>query len=160
MFPVEPSRRSPRKTAVMALLLGLVIGLPLGEGLARLAFEPLDYLLPERVPDDLLGFRVAPYSGRHDAWGFRNRRVPERVDIVTIGDSQTYGWASRWRGAWPTRLEERGGASGLQHGHGRVWSWSVPCADGPLRPAARPDVGRARTVSGERPHRCLAVGLL
>ena len=111
MFPVEPSRRSPRKTAVMALLLGLVIGLPLGEGLARLAFERLDYLLPERVPDDLLGFRVAPYSGRHDAWGFRNRRVPERVDIVTIGDSQTYGWASRWRGAWPTRLEERGGAS-------------------------------------------------
>jgi len=96
---------------VLSLLFGLVIALPLGEGLARLAFDPMDYLLPERVPDDRLGFRVASYSGHHDAWGFRNRGVPEQVDIVTIGDLQTYGWASRWRGAWPTRLEERGGVS-------------------------------------------------
>lgn len=112
MFPVEPSRRSPRKTAVMALLLGLVIGLPLGEGLARLAFEPLDYLLPERVPDDLLGFRVAPYSGRHDAWGFRNRRVPERVDIVTIGDSRRptggrVAGAERGRHGWRSAAGRR-----------------------------------------------------
>jgi len=29
--------------------------------------------------------------GPHDVLGFRNRAVPDVADIVTIGDSQTYG---------------------------------------------------------------------
>ncbi len=100
-----------RYRPLVGVLVGLFLAFPLGEGLARIALDPVDYLLPERVPDDLLGSRIAPHSGGHDAWGFRNRVVPSRVDIVTIGDSQTYGWASRRRGAWPTRLQQRSGLS-------------------------------------------------
>src|SRR4029077_4316852 len=43
------------------------------------------------VADPKLQLRLPPYAGGHDAKGFRNDRVPEKVDVVAIGDSQTWG---------------------------------------------------------------------
>ena len=57
----------------------------------------MDYLKPTLVADDFLDHRVVGHTGGHDAWGFRNRAVPSRADIVCIGDSMTYGVAARAR---------------------------------------------------------------
>ncbi|MCB0352406.1 MAG: SGNH/GDSL hydrolase family protein [Bdellovibrionales bacterium] len=40
--------------------------------------------------------------GPHDLLGFRNDKVPSVADIVTIGDSQTYGMNAVLADAWPS----------------------------------------------------------
>ena len=43
---------------------------------------------------------------RFDAWGFRNAEPwPERVDIITVGDSLTYSLSVHDEQAWPVLLE-------------------------------------------------------
>lgn len=76
-------------------LLGCEVG-------ARLVLNPADYLSATTVRDDVLGIRVAPASRGVDAWGFRNPRVPERAEIVAIGDSHTYGNNVAGADAWPS----------------------------------------------------------
>ncbi len=44
--------------------------------------------------------------GPSDALGFRNSSVPNIVDVVAIGDSQTYGNNVIAQDAWPARLQE------------------------------------------------------
>ncbi len=75
-----------------------------GEGLARLALNPVDYLAVDPVFDPVLRVRLEPNAGGHDSWGFRNRSVPDRADIVTIGDSQTYGISAPAHSSWPAQL--------------------------------------------------------
>jgi lysophospholipase L1-like esterase len=53
-----------------------------------------DYILSRRarlVPDDVLEYRLSPDHPDHDMRGFRNISIPEKADVVVIGDSQTYG---------------------------------------------------------------------
>jgi hypothetical protein len=47
----------------------------------------------------------------HDEWGYRNAARPERVEVVALGDSQTYGTGVRRDEAWPPALERRLGIS-------------------------------------------------
>jgi lysophospholipase L1-like esterase len=82
-----------------------IIGLLLAEGLCRIVFDRIDYLEPVVVPDEVLGHRIVAGSAGHDAWGYRNRAVPERSAIVAIGDSQTYGVAASARTSWPAWLD-------------------------------------------------------
>ena len=49
--------------------------------------------------------------GPHDVLGFRNRSVPNVVDIVTIGDSQTYGINASLEENWPSKLATSVGCS-------------------------------------------------
>ena len=72
-------------------------------------FEPVDYLQAEVIDDDILGHRLTPHSGGHDAWGFRNKNVPETADIVTLGDSQTYGASANASHSWPALLQQLSG---------------------------------------------------
>ena len=58
------------------------------------------------VRDSVLGRRLEPGSAGHDEWGFRNREVPPRGDVVTIGDSQTYGVGVPRPHTWPAQLAE------------------------------------------------------
>lgn len=78
----------------------------LAEGLARLVVNPVDYLLAHPVFDSVLGGRLEPHDAGHDKWGFRNHEVPEQADIVTIGDSQTYGVGAPAQLSWPAQLAE------------------------------------------------------
>jgi hypothetical protein len=64
--------------------------------------------LPPTVVDDILGYRPNPLIIGHDRSGFRNARVPDRADIVALGDSHTYGWGVAAGDAWPRRLQELG----------------------------------------------------
>jgi hypothetical protein len=89
------------------LFASILISLLLVELLLRLIFTPADYLGTEMLPDDRLGHRIKPYSSGHDAWGFRNESVPDQTDIVTIGDSQTYGAATPRKYNWPSVLSKR-----------------------------------------------------
>jgi len=63
--------------------------------------HPIDYLKPVRVTDPILFLRVLPGSGAHDEWGFRNLTVPSEVDVVALGDSNTWGVNATWEKNWP-----------------------------------------------------------
>lgn len=43
--------------------------------------------------------------GPHDILGFRNRTIPNIADVVTIGDSQTYGVNAQLVGNWPSQMQ-------------------------------------------------------
>jgi lysophospholipase L1-like esterase len=88
------------------LALSTALALLLGEGLARLILDPVDYLMATPVFDPILGRRLEPGASGHDQWGFRNREIPDRVDVVTIGDSQTYGVGLTRLSSWPAQLSE------------------------------------------------------
>jgi len=86
------------------VLSSTVLALFLGELFLRAIFHPGDYLYASLVDDPVLGHRIEPLTRGHDALGFRNREVPERVGIVAIGDSQTYGWGVLREDSWPSQL--------------------------------------------------------
>jgi lysophospholipase L1-like esterase len=93
-------------TSVPAALIvaSSVLALLCGEVLSRFVVNPGDFLLATPVADPVLGHRIEPYSNGHDALGFRNADVPERVGIVAIGDSMTYGFGVTQEDSWPQQL--------------------------------------------------------
>lgn len=92
------------KKSLIALA-AIILSLFLAEGVTRVFYDPVDYLWPRQTPDEILRFRINPGSRAHDSWGFRNKSVPERADIIAIGDSQTYGISALARYAWPETLQ-------------------------------------------------------
>lgn len=70
----------------------------------RLILNPVNFLRPVLVDDARMGHKVKSGTGGHDAWGFRNETVPERVDLVAIGDSHTYGVSAMAFNSWPAWL--------------------------------------------------------
>jgi lysophospholipase L1-like esterase len=94
---------------ILLIFISLFISLLIAEGAARLAYDPIDFLKPVTVSDEVLRYRIEPGSGAHDGWGFRNRGVPERADIVAIGDSHTYGISASASSSWPSQLESLSG---------------------------------------------------
>jgi lysophospholipase L1-like esterase len=86
------------------LAVSVALALLVGEGLARLILDPVDYLMATPVFDPILGRRLEPGASGHDQWGFRNREIPPRADVVTIGDSQTYGVGVPRLSSWPAQL--------------------------------------------------------
>ena len=67
--------------------------------------------VPAKLPDDRLGHVLNPEYPEHDSNGFRNPRMPESVDIVALGDSQTYGSGVTSEQAWPHVLASVSGKS-------------------------------------------------
>jgi len=58
------------------------------------------------IRDEELWHRPNPEYPGHDSQGYRNACVPSCVDIVALGDSQTYGYGVAARHAWPRQLEK------------------------------------------------------
>ena len=99
--------RHRTKNVSFAFALGLLIILGLEGALhvvARVLASPL-VSIPHTVPDEALGYRPNPKYPGHDRNGFRNERVPPRVDVVALGDSQTYGMGVAAEYAWPRQLK-------------------------------------------------------
>jgi hypothetical protein len=100
-----------------ALLLG--VSMLAVEGLLRAAsavsptlstlLAPPHRAVPSWLPDELLKERPNPEFHQHDSWGYRNPLVPERADIVVLGDSQSYGAGVAPAEAWPQQLVSRSG---------------------------------------------------
>ena len=102
----------------LILLISAVLSILAGELLARMVLNPLDYLHPNLVVDEFLGYRIEGHTGGNDEWGFRNARRPETSDIVCIGDSMTYGYAARVSESWPAVLEKMGAGTVYNMGIG------------------------------------------
>ena len=96
----------------------LIIALVMAEVLVRLFYSPGDFLIVKLVPDPVLGHRIPPDSGGHDASGYRNRAVPDRVAIIAVGDSQTYGTSAGDLESWPSQLAEMSGQAVYNMGVG------------------------------------------
>ena len=111
-----PIQKALLNAAVMAI--SMVVALLLCEGADRLVLSPVDYLSPTLVRDETLGIRLPPGSSGHDAWGFRNPRVPERADIVAVGDSHTYGNCARMAESWPSQVARISGQTVYNLGMG------------------------------------------
>jgi len=94
---------------LLLLFLSIIIAFFVAEGLSRLFFDPIDFLKPKTVPDEVLRYKIEPNSGAHDSWGFRNKSVPQSVDIVAIGDSHTYGISAMASNSWPSILQNLSG---------------------------------------------------
>ena len=56
------------------------------------------------IVDPRNGYTGDPSYPEHDDWGFRNQRRPTVADIVTFGDSWTYGTVVPKKDVWPTLL--------------------------------------------------------
>jgi hypothetical protein len=112
-----PRSRTFRKFILRVLAIG--VGLLLVElilDIGRNVSPRMDYQLSPAwkrvvVADDVLGHRMSPYYPGNDEWGFRNTAVPERCEILAIGDSMTYGFAATPENSWPRQLERLTGKS-------------------------------------------------
>ena len=62
-----------------------------------------------QVYDEKLGRRIDSSLADIDENGFRNPSVPERADIVALGDSHTYGVNVKSENAWPAQLARMSG---------------------------------------------------
>lgn len=72
-----------------------------------------------QVYDDKLLYVVPPHLYHDlDKNGFRNAGVPQKVDIVAIGDSMTYGYNALSKDAWPQRLASKSNLSVYNMGMG------------------------------------------
>jgi len=77
----------------------------------RLFLHPADYLAQSPVPDKILGAVLPARQSGYDGWGFRNRKVPDSVDIVAVGDSHTFGNCAKMDESWPYVLGRLTGQS-------------------------------------------------
>ncbi len=97
-----------RKALLSAFVLLVVLG---SVELAVRAFDLRAISAAELEPDPILGHARRPGRGGLDEWGFRNLERPERVDIVCVGDSQTYGDNIPYEDTWPQALSRCSGRS-------------------------------------------------
>jgi len=89
----------------LLLFISIFLSILVVEGITRIVFDPIDYLKPRTIDDNILGLRIRPNTGAHDSWGFRNKFIPITTDIVAIGDSHTYGITATSYNSWPSVLK-------------------------------------------------------
>jgi lysophospholipase L1-like esterase len=97
-----------KKTIIKLSLIffSLIFSIVLVEFLARLFLNKIDYLMPDIYSDYRLGHIIQPFSAGHDKRGFRNNKEMDNADIVALGDSLTYGFASLSTYSWPAILSK------------------------------------------------------
>lgn len=98
-------------TSRLMLVCGsFVVSVILLEGILLVAYRanvPVTYPdTNQLVNDDLLGKKTPPGAAGHDARGWRNPVAINDADIVTIGDSQTWGVNVPLEDAYPSVLSE------------------------------------------------------
>ncbi len=101
-------RLKPLLLNTLVVVLSLGVALLMAEAAARAVLNPADYLSVELHQDEILGAvpSRATAGGAFDAWGFRNRTVPDAAEIVAIGDSHTYGNTATMDQSWPYVLAQ------------------------------------------------------
>jgi hypothetical protein len=101
-----------RALAVVVGVLAVELILDIGRWISpRVAYMLSPPWLRVELKDDVLRHRMSPYYPGNDAWGFRNPQVPEFCEVLAIGDSNTYGFATTPNNSWPRQLERRLGVS-------------------------------------------------
>lgn len=120
MSPERPEKKRYRRGIALVALVFILFLLEMALRIVHLsslvASDPGNFVNTERlenatvsrqVDDPVLGHRPNPDFFEHDAKGFRNKAVPApgEVDIIALGDSQTYGTGVHRAEAWPRQLE-------------------------------------------------------
>ena len=129
--PLERRSRSARLIIfrILTVSIGILIGLGVAEAALRLVEKTrLGNRAAPMVSDPLLGNRLVPNTAGHDANGFRNDAIRPRVDIVTLGDSQTWGVNVQSVDSWPRQLERLSGTLVYNMGvggYGPVQYWAL-----------------------------------
>ncbi|MCP5158021.1 MAG: SGNH/GDSL hydrolase family protein [Gammaproteobacteria bacterium] len=94
-------------------------------------FRAEDYASREFILQDPYVRRAKPLfpdqfvMGPHDILGFRNRAIPHLADIVTLGDSQTYGNNALLAGNWPNRMQAALGSGQITVYNMAVGAWGA-----------------------------------
>jgi hypothetical protein len=73
--------------------------------LSRLSPRVNEILTSYTAPHERFGARPHSAIPEYDSKGYRNPKVPSPVDIVTLGDSQTFGAGVAAEDAWPRQFE-------------------------------------------------------
>lgn len=84
-------RDEENKARFLLLLLSLLVGLLVCEGLVRLTRPASDIFLANPASDPILGIHLLPFQSGHDGKCFLNRTAEGYFPIVIIGDSMVYG---------------------------------------------------------------------
>jgi len=93
---------------LMVVFTGVVLegGLALASRISRRAQVLVSpwVTVPPTIPDPSLVYRPNPEYPEHDGRGFRNPAVPDRAELVALGDSMTYGVGVAPEESWPRQL--------------------------------------------------------
>lgn len=102
------------------LLVGIAIfiSLFLVEIILRLTTSFPNTLIKNAIPDKYLEYKMNPKSSGIDENGFRNPKALKQADIVTLGDSHTYGYNVESQDSWPRVLGRKTGMSVYNFGVG------------------------------------------
>ncbi len=100
-------------------LLSSLVSLVVAEFVLR-AFTPypIHGLRANRIEHQALGYVLDPEFPESDASGFRNPDGMGEVDLVTLGDSHTYGFNVGRSDNWPSQLADAAGITVYNHGMG------------------------------------------
>lgn len=118
--PISP-KRPIRLRKVLLSLASLIVSLLIVEAALRFVekIQLGDRAIENKlIQDPVLGLKLAPHVQGHDANGFRNETVPQQVDVVCLGDSQTWGVNVERQNAWPQQLSRMSGRSVYNMGLG------------------------------------------
>jgi hypothetical protein len=96
---------------ITLLITSIVVSLFLGEAMVRTTLDKNDFLTPLLRTHPQFNTMIAPNSSGHDKWGFRNDSVPQKPDLLTIGDSFTYGYLASKENTWPRIVARQTGLS-------------------------------------------------
>src|SRR5437016_7392418 len=115
---------------ILAVVIGIAIGLTAAEAGLRIVEKGRlgDRAGGETVSDSELGVRLVPNTPGHDANGFRNASVRAQVEVVGLGDSQTWGVNVQSADAWPqqlAKLSQRSVYNMSVGGYGPVQYWRL-----------------------------------
>lgn len=118
-------------TNIVLAVGGLLIALLFVEVLLR-AFSPQKNTISDDLVkrnDSVLGHVLIPNDDFfHDENGFKNKGIPSQADIVTLGDSHTYGIFKEIDQSWPAYLGEMKSMSVYNMGvggYGPVQYWAL-----------------------------------
>ena len=99
---------SPQMRLRIAMLMtSLSVTLLCGELLLRSTTHFPVNIASNRIPHSELGYVLDPNLSDVDENGFRNPSIPERIDIVAIGDSHTQGFNVTAGNSWPSALSRQ-----------------------------------------------------
>lgn len=109
---------SNRLKNILLLVASISITLGLAEVALRLVDFPRQAMKPSIVYDPILLYKMPGNYPGVDKDGYRNNTVPEGADMVTLGDSHTYGFNVTQNNNWPTQLSKMTGLTAYNLGVG------------------------------------------
>lgn len=113
-----PLRNTGLWKNLLLLLVALAITLALVETALRVADFPRQSIKLERIYDPILLYRIPGDFPGVNKEGYRNASLPAQADLVTLGDSHTYGYNAAMEDTWPSQVARMAGLSVYNMGIG------------------------------------------